>query len=174
MVWVTLSIGSNCNARGNFSTCLDMLLLQFRDLALSSVYESEGDGNPGRRYLNMAVGFDTDMPLPELVTLLKKTEDKHGRARPPAPTDDVTLDIDLLTYGDLAGNYNSVNVPHADILHKAYILWPLSQVAAKRKHPVLKKTFTELLAERKTELGTLQHLKPVAFEWHGRVLSAPR
>lgn len=174
MVWVTLSVGSNCNARGNFSTCLDMLLLQFRDLALSSVYESEGDGKPGRRYLNMAVGFDTDMPLPELVALLKKTEDKHGRVRPPAVSDDVTLDIDLLTYGDLAGNYNGVELPHADILRKAYVLTPLSQVAAKRKHPVLKKTFTELMAERNAEFSTAQRLKPVAFEWHGRVLSAAR
>jgi 2-amino-4-hydroxy-6-hydroxymethyldihydropteridine diphosphokinase len=171
VAWVTLSVGSNCNARANFSTCLDMLLLQFRDLALSSVYESEADDNTGRRYLNMAVGFETDMPLLELVALLKKTEDKHARARPPAPRDDVTLDIDLLTYGDLAGNYSGVVVPHADIVRKAYVLWPLSQVAAKRKHPVLKQTFVELLAERKTEFSTTQRIKPVAFEWHGRVLS---
>lgn len=174
MVWVTLSIGSNCNARENFSTCLDILLLQFRDLALSSVYESEGDGNPGRCYLNMAVGFDTDMPLPELVALLKKTEDKHGRARPPAPCDEVTLDIDLLTYGDQAGNYSGTEVPHADIVRKSYMLKPLSQIAGKRRHPVLKQTYAELFAARKEEFGNTQRLKPVAFEWHGRVLSTPR
>lgn len=171
MAWVTLSVGSNCNPRANFSTCLDMLLLQFRDLALSSVYESEADDHSGRRYLNMAVGFDTGMPLAELVALLKKTEDKHGRARTPAPCGDVTLDVDLLTYGDLAGNFNGVVVPHADIVRKAYVLWPLSQVAAKHKHPVLKQTFAELLAERKAEFTKAQPLKPVAFEWHGRTLS---
>ncbi|MES2603460.1 MAG: 2-amino-4-hydroxy-6-hydroxymethyldihydropteridine diphosphokinase [Pseudomonadota bacterium] len=173
MTWVTLSIGSNQAARENFASCLDMLLLQFRDLALSSVYESTSDDNCGRCYLNMAVGFETDLPLTELATLLKKIEDKHGRARPPAPCDDVTLDIDLLTYGDKSGTFNGVVVPHPDIVLKAYVLWPLSQVAGKRKHPVLKQSFAELYSTHKDQLDKSQRIKPVAFEWHGRILSAP-
>ena len=172
-MWVALSIGSNKDARENLASCLDMLLLQFRDLAMSSVYESASDDNCGRCYLNMAVGFETDMPLPELAVLLKKIEDKHGRARPPAPCDDVSLDLDLLTYGDKSGTFNGVVVPHPDIVLKAYVLWPLSQVAGKRKHPVLKQSFAELYAARKDELHKAQSIKPVAFEWHGRKLSMP-
>lgn len=168
--WVTLSVGSNYCARDNFSTCLDMLLLQFRDLALSSVYESAADDDSGRRYLNMAVGFETEMPLPELVALLKKIEDKHGRARPPAPCEDVSLDIDLLTYGDKSGNFNGVVVPHPDIVLKSYVLRPLSQIAGKKQHPVLKRKFSELLAELAPQFER-QRLVPVAFEWHGRQLS---
>lgn len=172
MVWVALSIGSNTHARENFHSCLDMLLLQFRDLALSSVYESEGDGVPGRRYLNMAAGFETDMPMPEIVALLKQIEDKHGRARAPAAGDEVTLDIDLLIYGERSGNFGGAQLPHPDILRKSYVLRPLSQIGGKHRHPVLKKKYNELLSELSSQFEQAgQRLQPVAFAWHGRELS---
>jgi 2-amino-4-hydroxy-6-hydroxymethyldihydropteridine diphosphokinase len=176
VVWVTLSLGSNTRPYENFGSGLDMLLLQFQDLALSSVYESVGDQQPKTPYLNMAVGFDSDLPLPALATLLKKIEDKHGRARTPALSTDVTLDLDLLTYGDKAGTFtgvsNAIVLPHPDILAKAYVLTPLAQIAGKKRHSVLKKTFSVLSAElvpQFTQAG--QHLQPVTFDWHGRVLS---
>ncbi len=172
MVWVALSIGSNTRARENFHSCLDMLLLQFRDLALSSVYESEGDGVPGSRYLNMAVGFETAMALTDLVALLKKIEDKHGRARGQATGNEVTLDIDLLTYGDRAGNFNGVVVPHRHVVQKSYVLRPLSQISGKHRHPELKKKYNELLSELAPQFEQSgQRLQPVAFAWHGRELS---
>lgn len=166
MVWVTLSLGSNKNARDNFSSCLDTLLLQFQDLALSFVFESQALKHNSPNYLNMAVGFDTAMPLPELAALIKKIEDKHGRQREPGS--EVSLDIDLLTYGDKTGNFNGVVLPHPDIVKVAYVLWPLSQIAGKRRHPELDKPFTELW--KSFDRGS-QVIAPVAFEWHGRVIS---
>ncbi len=174
MAWVTLSVGSNTRPCENFCSCLDMLLLQFRDLALSSVYESRGDHHQSIYYLNMAVGFETGLPLADLALLLKKIEDKHHRARTPEPGAEVTIDLDLLTYDDKAGTFNGVVLPHPDIITKAYVLKPLLQIAGKRQHPVLKKTYSELgkdLLARFEQAG--QQLRPVAFEWHGRVLSKP-
>ena len=172
MVWVTLSVGSNTRPYENFSSCLDMLLLQFRDLALSSVYESRGDHHPATSYLNMAAGFETGLPLPELASLLKHIEDKHQRAREPLRSPEVTLDLDLLTYGEMSGSFNGVVLPHPDITAKAYVLQPLAQIAGKKRHPLLKKTFSELASELKLQFEQGgQNLKPVSFEWHGRVLS---
>jgi 2-amino-4-hydroxy-6-hydroxymethyldihydropteridine diphosphokinase len=166
VVWVTLSLGSNSRPYDNFSSCLDTLLLRFQDLALSFVFESQALKQPSANYLNMAVGFETEMPLAELAALIKKIEDKHGRQRQPGS--DVTLDIDLLTYGTKAGNFNGVLLPHPDITKAAYVLWPLSQIAGKRRHPVLDKSFTELWQEFDK---SSQVIAPVAFEWHGRVIS---
>ncbi len=172
MVWVTLSLGSNTRPYENICSCLDMLLLQFNDLALSSVYESVADQHPGICYLNMAAGFETDLPLPALVSLLKQIEDKHRRNRTTERSTEVTLDLDLLTYGDKAGAFNGVVLPHPDIMAKAYVLKPLMQIAGKKRHPVLKKSFNEIGKEQHALFAQPgQQLKPVTFEWHGRLLS---
>lgn len=170
MPWVTLGLGSNDAAETNLSSCLDELLLRFHDLALSSVFQSSSvNGSAGRDYLNMAVGIDTDMPLQELVRVLKKLEEKHGRGRGTG-TDKVSLDIDLLTYGDKAGNYDGVKLPRPEILQAAHVLWPLSQVAPRRRHPVLKQTWQELWQAFDRQQ---QQIRPVPFVWHERVISRP-
>lgn len=165
MPWVSISIGSNSGARENFSTCLDMLLLQFHDLALSSVYESDAEDGAST-YLNMAAGFETELPLQALTQWLKHCEAKHGRKRDPASRHEVPLDLDLLTYGEKSGNVDGIVLPHPDIPAKPYVLVPLAQIAGKRKHPVLKKTFAELRQEMPAST-----LRPVLFQWHGRELS---
>jgi len=169
VTWASLSIGSNLRARENFGSCLDMLLLQFHDLVLSSVFESVADDGSST-YLNMAAGFETELALPELVRWLKQTETKHGRNRSPERKHEVALDLDLLTYGEQTGTFDGIVLPHPDILTKAYVLWPLAQIAGKRKHPVLKQSFAELRRQQTPGAGSL---KPVAFDWHGRKLSSP-
>jgi 2-amino-4-hydroxy-6-hydroxymethyldihydropteridine diphosphokinase len=168
MVWVALSLGSNDNPRDNFSTCLDMLLLQFQDLALSSVFESESVDQPGTHYLNMAVAFDTGLPLAELVRHLKKIEDRHGRRRGPEAAGRVSLDIDVLHYGERAGVVDGLQIPHRDVANRAYMLWPLSQVAGNRQHPGLGRPYRTLWQEFDRR-G--QPIRPVPFEWHGRKLT---
>lgn len=165
---VNLGLGSNIDPEDNLRSGLDALLLQFRDLALSSVYKSRVRGHEGADYLNMAVGFDTDMPLQELARLLKKIEDKHGRDRSVPHPSSITLDIDILTYGDKAGRFDNIILPRAEILEAAYVLKPLSQVAARSKHPVLKKTYAELWQAFADKEDVLT---PVDFIWHGRMVS---
>ncbi|MEY4640087.1 MAG: 2-amino-4-hydroxy-6-hydroxymethyldihydropteridine diphosphokinase [Pseudomonadota bacterium] len=171
MVWVALSLGSNHDAEANLSSGLDELLLQFHDLALSSVFRSAAKDSGAADYLNMAVGVETDMPLQELNKLLKKIEDKHRRERGTPKSTRVTLDIDLLLYGDRSGNVDGLMLPRPEILSAAYVLWPLSQIANKKKHPALKQSYAELWeAFDKTR----QVIAPVAFEWHERVISRAR
>jgi 2-amino-4-hydroxy-6-hydroxymethyldihydropteridine diphosphokinase len=168
VVWVALGLGSNHDAEANLSSGLDELLLQFHDLALSSVFRSQARDGAAPDYLNMVVGIETDMPLPELNKLLKKIEDKHRRDRSSPEPERITLDIDLLLYGDKSGNLDGVILPRPEILTAAYVLWPLSQIAKKKKHPTLKQAYADLWqAFDKTR----QEIAPVAFEWHERVIS---
>lgn len=168
MVWAALSLGSNVQPEANLSSCLDELLLQFRDLALSSVFRSSAENTEAPDYLNMAVGIETSLPLQELNNLLKKIEDKHKRTRNTSSPALVTLDIDLLLYAEKVGCFNGINLPRPGIADTAYVLWPLSQIAAKKQHPVLKQSYVHLW---KALEKTAQSITPVEFIWHERVVS---
>jgi 2-amino-4-hydroxy-6-hydroxymethyldihydropteridine diphosphokinase len=170
VVWVTLGLGSNSNPQANLHSCLDALLLQFRDMKLSSVFESNAvDAASSIPYLNMAVAFETTLPLPELRVFLKQVEDKHGRNQPDSSAGRIPLDIDILTYGELVGTFDGLLLPRPHILDLAYVLWPLSQVAGKLKHPTANATFASLWSGF---AGKQHGIRPVHFEWHGRVLSS--
>lgn len=169
MPWVTLSLGSNLDPVLNLTCCLDALLLQFNDLSLSSVFESEAVGFEGENFLNMVVGFDTDMDLVALSAVLKAIEDKQGRDRSQPRFSGRTLDIDILTYADKAGVFNGIRLPRAEITENAFVLWPLSQVSGRMQHPVLKQTFSALW---KAYDKQQQKLWPVDFIWHGRLISS--
>lgn len=168
MAVVTLSLGSNLEARRNLASCLDALLLNFNDLSLSSVFESESVGFDGDNFLNMVVGLETDLELLALSALLKDIEDKHGRDRTQPRFSGRTLDIDILTYNNLAGEFNGIKLPRREITENAFVLWPLSQVSGKQKHPQLKQSYAELWANYDKDK---QKLWPVDFQWHGRMIS---
>ncbi len=168
MTWVTLSLGSNQDAIFNLTSCLDVLLLNFNDLSLSSVFESEAVGFDGDNFLNMVVGINTDLGLAELSHLLKNIEDKHGRDRSSPKFSGRTLDIDILTYANMAGDFDGIHLPRPEIIENAFVLWPLSQICSNEKHPVLKQNFKTLWSEFDKEK---QIIWPIDFQWHGRFIS---
>lgn len=170
MTWVTLGLGSNTNAYNNLKSCLDMLLLNFREMSISSVFESEAIGHDGNNYLNLVVGFETDMSVRALLDIMKGIENKHGRATAQSDSGDTPLDIDILTYGKQQGRIDGVTLPRAEVTENAFVLWPLSQVAGRHRHPALNKTYAELWRDFDKDK---QKLWPVHFEWHGRLISQP-
>lgn len=168
MSWVALSLGSNIDPFANFRSCLDALLLKFSDLSLSAVFESEAIGFNGDNFLNMAVAFETELTLDTLISTFKKIEDDCGRDRSQARFSGRTIDIDVLVYGNKCGSFAGVELPRQEIIENAFVLWPLSQIAAQKKHPVLKESYKTLW--EKYDKST-QNLWPIDFEWHGRKIS---
>ena len=169
MVWVTLGLGSNHQAESNLQSCLDALLLQFRDMKLSNVFESAAEQSGQGTYLNMAVGFETGLPLAELQILLKQVEAKQGRSAEAEAAGQVSLDIDILTYGKQQGRVAGIELPRPQILTAAYVLWPLSQVASQLRHPAAGETYAALWKAFAGERGDIH---PVDFTWHGRRVSS--
>jgi 2-amino-4-hydroxy-6-hydroxymethyldihydropteridine diphosphokinase len=168
LTWVALSLGSNIEPVANFQSCLDALLLKFNDLSLSSVFESEAIGFEGDNFLNMAVAFNTEMPLDVLIKTVKKIEDDCGRDRSQPRFSGRTLDIDVLLYGDSIGVFSGIELPRPEITENAFVLWPLSQLSERRQHPSLKQSYKQLWDSYNKER---QHLWPVDFKWHGRKIS---
>lgn len=162
MTRVYLSFGSNIDREHNIRSGLDALARHFPQLILSPVYESAAVGFDGEAFLNLVVAINTDLSVGELSALLRAIEADHGRTRGEKKFASRTLDIDILTYGNEVGVIDGVELPRDEILKHAFVLKPLVDVAPEEKHPLLQKSYAELLAAKDF---SSQSLWPVPFHW---------
>ncbi|MDI3322834.1 2-amino-4-hydroxy-6-hydroxymethyldihydropteridine diphosphokinase [Pontibacterium granulatum] len=168
MAQVYVSIGSNQDRTRYIRASLDALVERFGLLQLSSVYESEAVGFDGDNFYNLVAGFSTDLPVGELSRLLKRIEDDNGRCRKGPKFSGRTLDIDILTYDELIGDHDGVQLPRDEILKNAFVLLPLAEVAPEVKHPEVGQSYQALWDGY--EGG--QKLWTVGFEWRGQTISS--
>lgn len=149
---VTLSLGSNIDREHNIRSGLEALRAVFGKVDISPVYESEAVGFEGEAFLNLVAVIRTELPVGELSERLRAIEADHGRVREGGKKfSSRTLDIDILTYGDLTGVVDGVELPRDEILKHAFVLVPLADLRPEGVHPTEKKTYRELLAERPFE-----------------------
>jgi 2-amino-4-hydroxy-6-hydroxymethyldihydropteridine diphosphokinase len=141
-VW--LSLGSNIEPRTHIRQALDELRKEFGELQISPIYESRAIGCEGDDFLNLVVGIETQLPVESLRSLLRAIETKLGRQRQSDKYAPRTLDIDLLTYGDLVVEGEGYRLPHDDITRYAFVLLPLSEVAGEEIHPRTGLSYREL------------------------------
>lgn len=171
MAEVFVSIGSNIDRYTNISASLDALADQFGQLKLSQVYESEAVGFEGDNFLNLVAAFESDKTVGELLAVLRKIEDDNGRLRNGPRFSSRTLDIDILTYDDVVGEVDGVELPRDEIEHNAFVLLPMVDIAPQAKHPVLNASYDSLW--QAYDQGQ-QKLWPVEFNWRGETISAAR
>ncbi|PAU77069.1 2-amino-4-hydroxy-6-hydroxymethyldihydropteridine diphosphokinase [Halovibrio salipaludis] len=164
---VYISIGSNQNTVVNVRAALDALSARFGELAISSVYESEAVGFEGENFLNLVVALNTDEPVGPLAEWLKQVEDDNGRERNRPRFSSRTLDLDVLTYGDLVGTIDGVELPRSEILSNAFVLQPLAEIAPDERHPVSGERYADLWQSYERD----QRLWPIEFHWQGRRIS---
>ena len=143
MTIVCIGVGSNSEAETNLPKGIALLRDEVNITAVSPVYESasvnEGDTQP---YLNAALTIETDMQPPQIKLLLVEIENACGRVRVDAEGNKskvVTLDFDLLLYGDEVTvymfNQKTYRLPHEDIVKYAHVAVPLAHVAPDTLHP---------------------------------------
>jgi len=144
MADVYVSIGSNIDKQANIKSCLQELADHFGGLVLSPIYESEAVGFEGDTFYNLVAKFETDMSVGELNQSLKAIEDKYGRDRSGPKFSGRTLDIDILTYDDLVGEFDGVQLPRDEITKNAFVLLPLQDIAPDEVHPEQQVTYARL------------------------------
>jgi 2-amino-4-hydroxy-6-hydroxymethyldihydropteridine diphosphokinase len=162
---IYLGLGSNIEREKHLVAGLEALDGFVSEITCSPVFESLPVGIKSGPFFNLVVTGLTDLPLMELDRRLKFIEADNGRYAPERKG--LPLDIDVLLYGDQVGNFDGLILPRAEILKNAFVLWPLSLIAADRSHPGVGIPFAKLWADAQIE----QELWPVAFEWRGAQLT---
>ena len=162
---VYLGLGSNVERERHLTAGLDALAGFLQQMECSPVFESQAVGINSGPFLNLVVTGLPDLPLIELDRRLKFIEADNGRYAPERKG--LPLDIDVLMYGDLHGNFDGLILPRAEILKNAFVLWPLSLIAPQLVHPGAGKSMAQLWSEARID----QVLAPVPFLWHERQLT---
>lgn len=160
MTRIYISVGSNTNREHYIRMAVRELAEAFGELTLSSVYESEAVGFRGDAFYNMVIGANTVFSVAECVSVFKAIEDKYGRVRGGEKFCGRTLDLDLLTYDNLICA-EPVELPRAEIIENAFVLWPLAEIAADLHHPVLQQTYQSLWQG----YAKAQKIWPVPFQF---------
>jgi 2-amino-4-hydroxy-6-hydroxymethyldihydropteridine diphosphokinase len=139
-----ISVGSNVDREHHIRQAIENLQQAFGELVQSPVYRTRAEGFEGEDFLNLVIGVDTRLSLDELRQRLREIEDRQGRVRGESKYASRTLDLDLLTWGDLVDP--SQGIPRDEILKYAFVLKPLADVAPDEKYPGTHQTFAELWA----------------------------
>jgi 2-amino-4-hydroxy-6-hydroxymethyldihydropteridine diphosphokinase len=161
---VYLSLGSNIERQENIKKCLDTLADRYGQLCISSVFESESVGFRGDPFLNLVVGIRTAQAIGELSSTLKQIEYDQGRTRHESKFSGRTLDIDILLFNNLCGEFDGIQLPRPEITANAYVLWPLAEIAGELVLPGTQSRIAELWDNFDK---SKQQLHPVSFVWTG-------
>jgi len=145
MATVYLGLGSNLGDREkNLSWALALLSQQAKLAIISSIYETDPVGYSQQPlFLNMACQATTrDKPL-KLLEKIKAIEWNMGRRESfrNAPR---IIDIDILLYGDIILHSPELTIPHPKMTERAFVLFPLEEIAPDLVHPGTHKTIEEL------------------------------
>lgn len=144
-IWV--SLGSNIDREAHIRAAVSELARLLGEGLVSPVYETEAEGFEGPAFYNLVTGYETDRPPAELIALFRELEERLGRERSDAKFDSRTIDIDLLTWGDMIAEVSGKQLPRNDIANYAFVLRPLSDLAPDEDHPALHKSYRRMWEE---------------------------
>jgi 2-amino-4-hydroxy-6-hydroxymethyldihydropteridine diphosphokinase len=137
MVEALLALGGNLGeVRETFDRALAMFCdgTQVRLVARSSDYATPPWGIENQpRFVNLCFAVETDLPPQALLARAQSVERALGRDRAherrwgPRP-----IDIDILTYDDVALAGADLTLPHPRLFERAFVLVPLAEIASGR------------------------------------------
>ena len=146
---IYLSLGSNLGDReANLRAAMERLAApDVRVVRTSPVYETEPvDYTHQGWFLNLVVEAETDLFPMQLLARIGKIERALGRVRTVAKGPR-TIDIDILLYGRAVVRSAALEIPHARMAERRFVLAPLADLAPELRDPVTRKTVRELLGE---------------------------
>lgn len=145
---VAIGLGSNVGDRlGRLGDASRALLTPLANQRCSAVYESEPmhleDQPP---FLNACCVGTTRLSARSLLEALQAIERRAGREPGGRRFGPRELDLDLLLYGDQMIEEVGLRVPHPRMTERAFVLWPLAEIAGDRLHPESGETIARMAA----------------------------
>jgi len=133
----------------------------------SSLYITEPVGFADQpRFLNAVVALETALGARALLNKLLSIEKEFGRDRTAGiPNGPRTLDLDILMSDGLELNEPDLELPHARMPERAFVLVPLAEIAPHLLIPGSGKTVAELLHSlQTTRKGDVDAVVPIENE----------
>ena len=104
--------------------------------AVSSFYASDPLGPPDQpRFVNAVAALDTELAPLALLDALQAIEREQGRVRKAERWGPRTLDLDILLFGDRQLSGERLTVPHYHMHARAFVLYPLAEIAPDLRLP---------------------------------------
>ena len=151
---VILSLGTNeGNRLENIENCIALIHQGVGTvIRVSQLYESPSWGFDSDAFYNCAVLIHTTSSAQKILSQVLKVEKKLGRVRTnKLGYQSRLIDIDLIAFDEEIIESEKLNIPHSLMQNRNFVLLPLHDLNLDWKHPVLKKTISELLNDSEDE-----------------------
>jgi 2-amino-4-hydroxy-6-hydroxymethyldihydropteridine diphosphokinase len=135
MTQVYVAAGSNVEPQLNLTRALTQLARIFGSLHVSPWYRNRAVGFEGEDFINLVLGFETELSVHQMQTRLREVETLCGRPRNAPKWAARTMDLDILLYGELSLDEPQLRLPRPDLLLRPYMLKPLADIAPTLRHP---------------------------------------
>jgi len=145
---VYLSLGSNLGDKiKNLQSAINLIDTNIGDvLSISNVYKTKSEGFIGGDFFNCCISVVTEFNPTHLIDKLLEIESLEGRVRSnSAKHESRVIDIDVLLYEDRIINETNLVIPHPRMHLRNFVLYPLSDIAKSKIHPILNDTTINLL-----------------------------
>lgn len=111
---------------------------------VSSYYVTEPYGGVEQDdFLNACLLLKTLLTPEELLDKLHEIEQTAHRERT-VRWGPRTLDLDILMYDDIVMETDNLIIPHVEMHKRSFVLKPLCEIAANKRHPIFQKTIAQL------------------------------
>ena len=133
---------------------------------VASLFETEAVGGPAGqgKYLNSALRVRTRLEPLALMETLLEIERALGRKRE-VRWESRIIDLDLLLYGQMQFESQTLTLPHPRLHQRRFVLEPLSEIAGEVMHPKQGRTIAELNAELRGSLVDDEVVRIAGPEW---------
>lgn len=156
---VLLSIGSNL---GDSSAVINEAIAIIAEggflsnIILSSLYHTDPVGFTDQpQFTNAAITGETTLCPHHLLDNLKQVERLLGRI-PRKQWHEREIDIDIILFGDQIVNEEDIQIPHARMHERNFVLVPSAEIAPELINPQTGLTITEMLAQCQDESSVLK------------------
>jgi 2-amino-4-hydroxy-6-hydroxymethyldihydropteridine diphosphokinase len=144
---IFLALGSNIeNRKQHIETAIALLREKVQNITVAPLYETKPQYfEDQQNFLNTVLRGFTDLEPRELLQFTKAVQQKVGRVERfrNGPRE---IDIDILFYGNEVYKDEELEIPHPRLQERDFVLQPFADINPDFRHPVLKKTISELLA----------------------------
>ncbi len=130
-----ISLGSNLgDSLEHLQSALEAMCLdkKLNALQTSSLYQSKAlilpDTPPQNDYINAVAQLETNLSADQLLLKLHEIEALHGRERN-EKWGARTLDLDILLFGEMQIQTETLVIPHLQIKHRNFVIHPLFEIA---------------------------------------------